>query len=516
MPAGTGPVPVWKSDIQTLSVDVRGVFPFAGNTVADGDDDRWHRDGTGPAARFREPFGLAEILGRDGSGKAAWSLLVSDPSNHVLRLVDREGRVTSLAGDPGLAGHRDSPCWLRSRLGCAGESAPALFNRPTHVAVQRLPAREGGRGWRAFVADSGSHVIRQVEPDGRVSTVAGCAGIEGSADRDDPRLSLFRDPQGLCAAEGHLFVADRGNCAVRRIESCGGRVRTLAGFPGRAGAEDGVGKLALFTDLKGMACAPEWGTAGPCLYVVDGHAVRRINLESQAVTTVLGAVREPGFRDVTEGSLEDRQAALLQPCLRDPVGVLWSLGLLYVADRGNHALRRVDLLQARLETLAGDPAHGETRWGLLREGLPGALAAPCAALEAPATVASGPEGLPLSLLAPTGRGLAELRPGGAVRDRLEAALGDLAPAERGRDLVVPFRAGTWDAAGHATEVPLHCSVDFLEPDGTLAVRKEVVLPQGGEHSLTGAFTQSGTGEVVLRVVSGQGIGAGARRAVTIP
>jgi hypothetical protein len=259
------------------------------------------------------------------------------------------------------------------------------------VATLRVPCREPGRGWRAFVADSGNHVIRQVEPDGRVETLAGCPGIAGHADRSDPRLALFRDPQGVCAG-------------------------------------------------------------------------------------ILGV---------------------------------------FVADRGNHAVRQVDLAEARLETVAGDPACSGTRWGLLRDGLPGALPPGYAALEAPATLAPGAEGTPLSLLAPTGRGLAELRAGGAVRDRVEATLGDLAPAERNQVLVVPFRAATRDTSGHDTEVPLHCTVDFIEPDGTLAARREAVLPRGGEHSLQGAFTQAGTAQVVLRAVSGQGVSAGMRRTVAV-
>jgi hypothetical protein len=137
--------------------------------------------------------------------------VVTDPENHVLRMVDGEGRVTTLGGEPGQAGHRDSPV-----VPLAGIRQVPLFRGPTHVAVQRLPARGFQPCWRAYVADSGNHVIRQVDPDGRVETLAGCSGIAGHADHDDPRLALFRDPQGVCVVDGNLYVADRGNHVIRK------------------------------------------------------------------------------------------------------------------------------------------------------------------------------------------------------------------------------------------------------------------------------------------------------------
>jgi len=103
------------------------------------------------------------------------------------------------------------------------------------------------------------------------------------------------------------------------------------------------------------------------------------------VTTVFGQVDAAGFEDIREvpGPAERR------PCLNDPTGIRYRDGLLYLADAGNHAVREACPAQGSLRTLVGDPAEGRTRWGLLRDAVPGSLGSEYAALAAPTAVMGG-------------------------------------------------------------------------------------------------------------------------------
>jgi len=302
----------WTSSLQRLQVDVRGVFPFAGDPAALGE----HRNGRGMAARFHEAFDAARIPVRSCCAPPRWDLVVTDPRGHVLLRVTPDGDVSVFCGEPDQPGHLDSPALrerLRSLLACQ-DAPPPRFNRPTFLAARRLPE------WSApelLVSDSGNQVIRRVSLSGKnVETLAGTPGLPGHHDSARPREALFNDPQGLATdPEGNVYVADRGNFVIRRIDGSG-QVTTLAGSPGQAGSVDGLGGSARFADLRGLACQAGDTDAGGILYVADGHAVRAVTFPEGAVVTLLGQVATPGFRDLPSGAAEPRPA-----CLRGPTGL---------------------------------------------------------------------------------------------------------------------------------------------------------------------------------------------------
>ena len=265
----------WRSTSFKHPVDVRGVLPLCGNETAPGG----HRDGLGRAARFQEPFGLAHLLRWFHCSRSKPILLVTDRASHVLRTVTADGEVATLCGQPGEAGHRDSPTLLE-RMGAAMgglATQQPLFHSPTHVTLRRIP---GGvpfslRSEEAVVADSGNHVIRTVAPGGKVGTLAGTPGRAGCRDSAFPTHAAFNDPQGVAAdAEGRVYVADRGNRVIRVIQP-DGAVTTLAGSPGEAGSSDSP---ARFTDLKGLCLHPRLAL----LFVLDGHALRQVSLPGGA------------------------------------------------------------------------------------------------------------------------------------------------------------------------------------------------------------------------------------------
>jgi hypothetical protein len=201
------------------------VTTFAGTAGAGGS-----ADGTGSAARFGDPNGVAV----DGAG----NVYVADTGNQTIRKITSSGVVTTLAGKAGAEGNVD------------GTGSAARFNSPYGVAVD-------GAG-NVYVADAGNATIREITPGGVVTTIAGMAGSAAS----------FLFPCGVAVdGSGNVYVADTGDDTIREIAP-GGAVTTLAGATGVAGGTDGTGSAALFkmphgvsVDGSGNLYVADWGNS---------------------------------------------------------------------------------------------------------------------------------------------------------------------------------------------------------------------------------------------------------------
>lgn len=183
-----------------------------------------YRDGAGDQALFSSPWAIAPF----GDGYA-----ITDTENHVVRLYSSQG-VKTLAGT-GVAGLQN------------GSGAKAQFNRPTGLAQ----APNGG----LYVADSGNHVIRHIDAKGQVSTFAG--GSQGNALGATPQ---FSEPMGLFAQGETLLVADAGN---HRIVALNRGSASLVAGSGVEGEKDGPTAKAQFSSPQGI-CADD-----RAIYVAD-------------------------------------------------------------------------------------------------------------------------------------------------------------------------------------------------------------------------------------------------------
>ena len=474
----------WKSLGRAFTIGVRGMVPFAGRASAEGGS-----CGPGGGATFREPAG---IVLRGGGLHNPATFVVADPGSHTLHTLSREGEADGGWGCDGERGYRD------------GGPGEARFDHPTFLAAMRgFQSLDPYRTSNAFLlSDSGNHVIRRVDALGEVSTLAGTPGEAGHRDADDPRQALFNNPQGLVMdGAGTLFVADQGNHALRRISKAG-QVTTLAGGVGLEGFQDGFGPQARFSHLVGLTEADGY------LYGVDGHAVRRVSKEGEVVT-ILGAPDRPGFLD----DWERGTAALAGvPCLDRPSGILALGRRLYLADQGNHAVREFDLAAGTLKTLAGDPQHPQTRYGLLRDGLDAPLDPAYAAVGMPRGLAACESG---DLYVCTGtcvaricrQGLPEIAPGPELR--LEPPT-----VKAGEAFQVYFRVPT-RPPGAGESRPLTFWVEFRNADGTVAGRQEGAGLGDRWLGCQGCFFRSGEGTVILRSLTDQGYSLGARKSVQV-
>jgi sugar lactone lactonase YvrE len=267
-------------------------------------------DGVGIAARFESPWGMAV----DGAG----NIYVSDTANSTIRKVTATGVVTTLAGLAGVQGSAD------------GTGSAARFLFPYGVAVDQSGT--------VYVADLDNNTIRKVTASGVVTTLAGLAGVQGSADGTGS-VARFFYPAGIAVDQsGNIYVADKYNGTIRKITSAGA-VTTLAGLAGAQGSADGTGSAARFLYPAGVAVDQSGN-----VYVADtsNSTIRRIT-PGGVVTTLAGQVGSAAYGDGTSTAAR----------FKYPSGLAVDLsGNVYVADTVNYVIRKVTAVGV-VTTLAG-------------------------------------------------------------------------------------------------------------------------------------------------------------------
>ena len=263
-------------------------------------------DGTGSAARFNNPSGVAV----DGAG----NIYVADTMNNTLRKVTASGVVSTLAGLAGSAGSLD------------GTGTAALFQGPQGLAIDTT-------GSKLYLADTNNHTIRKVVPStGVVTTVAGLAGNSGSSDGLGS-LARFNYPSGVAVdGAGNLYVADTDNHTIRFIATTG-LVSTLAGLAGNSGGADGPASIARFNSPSDLAMDSSGN-----VYVADtdNFTIRKVVPSAGVVSTLAGLAGTSGSADGLGSVVR----------FFHPAGIVVdSSSNLYVADTNNHTVR-VGLLPA--------------------------------------------------------------------------------------------------------------------------------------------------------------------------
>ncbi|MDR3606671.1 MAG: SMP-30/gluconolactonase/LRE family protein [Oligoflexia bacterium] len=271
-------------------------------------------DGQGAAASFYLPCGIAV----DSSG----TLYVADTRNNTIRQITSFGNVSTIAGTAGTTGSTD------------GAASGATFNNPWGVTVD-------GSG-NLYVADHGNATVRKIS-SGQVSTIAGTAGMQGSADGQGTSAT-FDFPTGIASdGAGTFYITDSGTNMIRVISSSG-MVSTLAGQTGLSGYADGQGSAAKFSDPDGVVLD---GSGN--LYVVDSSntCIRKVT-SSGNVTTLAGSAKVSGSSD-GQGSTAAFNGPQRITADRS--------GNLYVTDENNNTIRKITP-SGYVSTIAGAAGSG--------------------------------------------------------------------------------------------------------------------------------------------------------------
>lgn len=293
----------------------------------------------GPAvnACLNQPRGLA----RDAGG----NLYISDAGHYSIRRVDALSGIIST-----VANNSFSPGYS----GDGGLATQAKLNQPAGIAFDAAG--------NLLIADRGNYVIRRVSAaTGIITTVAGNGANNGMGINGPATSASLVSPIGVVAGPGgDLFIADMGSDRVLRLLATTGFLTVYAGNGIFGASGDGLP-------------ATEAGLAGPALLAFDtggnlliadtndmrsppleeefeNHRVRRVDASTGIITTVVGQFG-PGF--LGDGGPADG-AAVLKPT---DVSV-GAAGEIYIADRGNNRIRRIDAASGIITSVAG---NGE-RW----------------------------------------------------------------------------------------------------------------------------------------------------------
>lgn len=224
---------------------VRKISSTAVVTTLAGNGTPGNQNGTGTAATFNQPVGLAA----DASG----NVFIADYINNLIRKITPTGVVTTFAGS-GSAGLSD------------GTGTAASFNGPFALAFDA--------GGNLIVADYLNHAVRKITPAGVVTTLAG-NGTAGYTDATGT-AARFNRPAGLAIdASNNIFICDAQNNRIRKITAAG-VVTTIAGS-GNTGSAEGIGTAAEFNYPLGL-CGDFTNAA---IYIADfgNHKIRKVIIE---------------------------------------------------------------------------------------------------------------------------------------------------------------------------------------------------------------------------------------------
>ncbi len=287
---------------------------------------------------------------------AAGNIYVSDGSCRIFK-HGADGQVTVLAGSGACAGEDDDDkddddeaCEGPGQSSpCDGTGSAARLINPRNLSVDAAG--------NLYFVDSGEAgcLVRKSTPGGTVSTILGAAGCGYSNATNFG--GKFRRPEGVVydPISTHFFVGDTGNHLIRKVTSAG-QPSTVTG--NQEGYRDATLPSQVKLDSpKGVAIDP----TGATLYVADSDnsSIRKVNVATGETATLAGGngttANSAGFVDGSGTTAR----------FRSPAGVtLGPDGNLYVADTGNHAVRKIILAPAAGQsvgdvlTLAGTGTAG--------------------------------------------------------------------------------------------------------------------------------------------------------------
>ncbi len=236
----------------------------------------------------------------------------------------------------------------RGHSGDGGPATKATLNDPFHCDLDR----DGN----LYVAEALNHCVRKVERKcGLISTVAGCGRKGYDGDNGPAIKAKFNEPYAVAVApEGDLYVVDRLNAVVRRVEGKTGTIRTVAGTGLKGHSGDG-GLATKAQMVEPNDCCLD-GKGGLLIADVGDWRVRRLDLESGTIATFAGTGRRKGKIDrkaLGDGGLATK--ALIHGARAVCVD---GRGNTYVCEREGNAVRKVDAV-GTITTLAGTGARGK-------------------------------------------------------------------------------------------------------------------------------------------------------------
>ena len=231
----------------------------------------------------------------------------------------------------------------RGYEGDGGPATAAMLNMPHEIQFD-------ARG-DLYIVERDNHAVRKVDiQTGIITTVAGTGEAGFSGDGGAADQAQLRAPHSIVfTPDGRLLICDIGNHRIRRVDPATGLIETWAGTGEREPTPDGAPLAG--TPLNGpraMALDPEGN-----LYLAlrEGNAIYRIDLAAETIHHVAGT----GEQGYTGDGGPAREATLA-----GPKGLAYAAGgTIYIADTENHVIRRINIATGVISTALGTGERGD-------------------------------------------------------------------------------------------------------------------------------------------------------------
>ena len=222
----------------------------------------------------------------------------------------------------------------RAQIGIQTSATALPLNRPSIIVF--------GPTGNLYLAETGNHLIRKVDAQGHITTIAG-TGTQGFSGDSGPATAAQLDsPQGLALTPTALYIADTHNHRIRKLDLATNLLTTIAGStPGFSG-DSGPATAAQLNLPTALTL-----DASQNLYIADtyNHRIRRIDATTGLITTIAG--------NGTQGYSGDHSLAIAAS-IDSPTGLALDASQnIYIADTHNHRIRRIDATTSIITTLAG-------------------------------------------------------------------------------------------------------------------------------------------------------------------
>lgn len=249
-----------KNLIFSVNKASRQMAYFAGNTAGNAGSG----NGVGTAASFESPADLT--ISADGV-----NMFVSEEVGHRVRKITvASATVANFAGSTSsVSGSTD------------GTAGGALFNQPHGLAING--------NTDVYVADSNNNRIRKITQAQVVTTVAG--NVSGSADGVGT-LASFTQPWGLAIdnVRMYLYIADKGNNAVRRMDLVSNMVDTVVNAARLSQWSSSPSSVTGRVSAPNDVCFSPSSSNTRRLYITGDHSVAYVNLvRTRTVSVTLPA-----------------------------------------------------------------------------------------------------------------------------------------------------------------------------------------------------------------------------------